>query len=185
MEKDKRIMEPSWWERLREKLSLVLMGRVIISKSLIQFSLNGWGCVPSLLFDLKPIYGGGNEDNVKLLHKVTFTQCCTQCPHPWSRPWSIHTSTRDSCTLMGKFGSVSCGVTANFSWVLVHTSFCLPPLRVCFPDSGKFWWLYGGVNGDLLQEGLCHIQVYHTQNPCPYISPLLTHTSVYYVLHNT
>ena len=20
----------------------------------------------------------------------------------------------------------------------------------------KFWWLYGGVNGDLLQEGLCH-----------------------------
>ena len=24
----------------------------------------------------------------------------------------------------------------------------------------KFWWLYGGVNGDLLQEGLCHTQVY-------------------------
>ena len=23
----------------------------------------------------------------------------------------------------------------------------------------KFWWLYGGVNGDLLQEGLCHTQV--------------------------
>ena len=24
----------------------------------------------------------------------------------------------------------------------------------------KFWWLYGGVNGNLLQEGLCHTQVY-------------------------
>ena len=23
----------------------------------------------------------------------------------------------------------------------------------------KFWWLCGGVNGDLLQEGLCHTQV--------------------------
>ena len=24
---------------------------------------DGWGCVPSLLFDLRPNYGGGNEDN--------------------------------------------------------------------------------------------------------------------------
>ena len=37
----------------------------------------------------------------------------------------------------------------------------------------KFWWLYGGVNGDLLQEGLCHT---HTQSPCPCSSPLLTCT---------
>ena len=35
----------------------------MLSKSLIQFSVEGWGCVPSLLFDLKPNYGGGNEDN--------------------------------------------------------------------------------------------------------------------------
>ena len=41
----------------------------------------------------------------------------------------------------------------------------------------KFWWLYGGVNGDLLQEGLCHTQVYCTQSPCPCSSPLLTCTS--------
>ena len=41
----------------------------------------------------------------------------------------------------------------------------------------KFWWLYGGVNGDHLQEGLCHIQVCCTQSPCPYSRPLLTHTS--------
>ena len=45
------------------------------------------------------------------------------------------------------------------------------------PALCKFWWLYGGVNGDLLQEGLCHIQVSCTQSPCPCRSPLLTHTS--------
>ena len=36
----------------------------------------------------------------------------------------------------------------------------------------KFW-----VNGNLLQEGLCHTQVYCTQSPCPCSRPLLTHTS--------
>ena len=41
----------------------------------------------------------------------------------------------------------------------------------------KFWQLYGGVNGDLLQEGLCHTQVCCTQSPCPWGSPLLTWTS--------
>ena len=47
----------------------------ILSKSLIQFSVDGRGCVPSLLFDLRPNYGGGNEDNGDLLQKkVTCTQ---------------------------------------------------------------------------------------------------------------
>ena len=31
----------------------------------------------------------------------------------------------------------------------------------------KFWQLYGGVNDDLLQEGLCHTQVCFTQSPYP------------------
>ena len=41
----------------------------------------------------------------------------------------------------------------------------------------KFWWLYGGANGNLLQEGLCHTQVYCIQSPCPCSRLLLTHTS--------
>ena len=41
----------------------------------------------------------------------------------------------------------------------------------------KFWQLYGGVNGDLLQESLCHTQVCCTKSPCPCSSPLLTRTS--------
>ena len=32
------------------KLGLVLMGGAMLSKPLIQFSVNGWSCVPSLLF---------------------------------------------------------------------------------------------------------------------------------------
>ena len=35
------------------------MGRVMLSKSLTQFSVDGWGCIPSLLFDLKQRYGKG------------------------------------------------------------------------------------------------------------------------------
>ena len=47
------------------------MGGAMLSKSLIQFSVDGWGFVPSLLFDLRPNYGGGNEDNEDLLQKVS------------------------------------------------------------------------------------------------------------------
>ena len=59
-------------------------------------------------------YGGCNEDNGDLLQKVACRYCYTQCPQPCSRPPLIHTSA-DSWTLMGKSGSVSCGVTASFS----------------------------------------------------------------------
>ena len=99
-------------------------------KSLIQFSVEGQGCFPSLLFDLKPNYGGGNEDNVNLLQKVPCTQCYSQCPQPGSRPLLAHTSPGDSLKFMGKSESVSYGVTAPFSWVPVHTRFCLCPPRV-------------------------------------------------------
>ena len=88
-------------------------------------------------------------------------------PQPSSRPPLTHVSTRDSWTFLGKSGSVSCGVTASFSWVLVHTRFCLCPPRVGFPVLYKFWQLYGGINGNLLQEGLCFTHVYCTQGPCP------------------
>ena len=59
----------------------------------------------------------------------------------------------------------------------MHTRFCLCPPRVYFPVLCKFWQLYGGVNGDLLLESLCHIQVCCTQSPCPCGRPLLTATS--------
>ena len=48
------------------------------SKSLIQFSVDGQGCVPSLFFGLRPNYGRGNDTTVS---------------------HSTHTSARDPCTI--------------------------------------------------------------------------------------
>ena len=67
-------------------------------------------------------------------------------------------------------------VTAPFSLVLVCTRCSLCPPRVYFPVLCKFWQLCGGLSGDLLQEGLCHVQGCCTQSPCPCGSPLLTRT---------
>ena len=54
----------------------------MFNKSLIQFSIDGQGCVPSLLFDLRPNYDGGNEDNGDRLQNVPCMHCCTQSPDP-------------------------------------------------------------------------------------------------------
>ena len=35
----------------------------MLGKSLNQFSVDGWGCVPCLLFGLRPNYGRGNGSN--------------------------------------------------------------------------------------------------------------------------
>ena len=59
------------------------------------------------------------------------------------------------------------------SW-FTHGSVCALQESIS-PVLCKFWQLY--VNGKLLQEGLCHTQVYCTQSPCLCGSPLLTHTS--------
>ena len=45
--------------------------------------------------------------------------CCSQCPWPHGRPLSTHACARNSWASTGKSGSVSCGVTTHFSWVLV------------------------------------------------------------------
>ena len=75
-----------------------------------------------------------NEDNGNLFLKVWCLHCLTQCPWACSRPPLTHASARDSRSLMGKSGSVSCGITAAFSWILMSTRFWLWPPRVCFPS---------------------------------------------------
>ena len=131
---------------------------------------------PSLLFDLRPNYSGGNEDNGDLLQKVPRQTLLHSVPQPCCRPPPTYASAGDSWSHTGKSGSGSCGVTAPFSWVLVHKVLFVPSKSLS-PVLCKFWWLYGGVNGDLLQEGLCHTQVCCTQSPRPCGSPLLTRTS--------
>ena len=107
----------------------------------VQFSVVGWGCVHSLLFDLRPNYGGGNEDDWVLLLKSC---ACTAVLRPCGRPPLTQASTRDLWTLTGKSRSVSCGVTAPFSWVLVHTRFYFCPSSFFCPSSvqvlAALWW---------------------------------------------
>ena len=131
------------------KRGLVLVSKAMLSNSLIQYSVDGLGSLP-----VCPDYGGGSEDNGNLLQRSHACSAALSTPNP-SRPPLAHASSRDSWTLVGKSESVSFVVTAPIFWVLVCTRFCLCPPRVCFPVLCKFLWLYGGVNGNLLREGLC------------------------------
>ena len=65
------------------------MGRAMLSKSLIQFSVDGWSCVPFLLLDLRPNYGGSNEDNGESESEVAYPTLCDpmDCSLPVS---SVH-----------------------------------------------------------------------------------------------
>ena len=60
------------------KLGLVLMGGAMLSKSLIPFSIDGLGCVPSQMFGLRPNCGRGIGGNGDLLQKDLCTHCFIQ-----------------------------------------------------------------------------------------------------------
>ena len=53
----------------------------MLSKSLIQFSVDGRGCVPSLLFDLRPNYGG-NEDDATSFRRLQARTAPLSAPDP-------------------------------------------------------------------------------------------------------
>ena len=52
------------------------------------------------------------------------------CLHPCGEPLLTHAATGDPPTLAGSFGSVSCGASAPFLWVLAHARFCVCPPRL-------------------------------------------------------
>jgi len=81
VDKDKRLMEASCLERLTRGEPESSDGWAMLSKSLIQFSVDGQDCGPFLLF-VPHNYGGRNEDNGDFLQKAPCTHCCIQCPHP-------------------------------------------------------------------------------------------------------
>ena len=176
MNKNKRLMEVSWCERLTEgKLDLVLMGGAMFSKSLIQFSVDGWGCVPFILFDLRPNYGGGSEDNGNLLQKVHGCTAELSAPNPAPGLCQPTPPLETPGHSQASLGQSLVGPLRLFpgSWCTVFVcslqGSVSPVLYKC-----RF---YGGVYGNLLQEGLCHTQVCCTQGPCPCSRTLLTHTS--------
>ena len=147
------------------------MGRAMLSKSLIQFSVDGWGCVPSLLFDLRPNYAGG-----KRIMATSFKRSHDALLH--SVPPALQQATADPClcgdswTLTGKSGTLSCGVAAPFSWVLMCTRFCLCPPRVCFPVLCKFWQLCSvQFSRSVMSDSLRPHELQHTRPRCPSPTP--------------
>ena len=113
---------------------------------------------------------------MQLLQKVPCTHCYTQCPQPCSRPLPTHASTGDFRALTQVWVSLLWGHCSFLLGPGAHKVLFVPS-KSLFPQSCVSSGGCGGVNGDLLQEGLCHTQVCCTQSPCPCGRPLLTCTS--------
>ena len=123
-----------WWRMVRglcklpngrdwqwKKLSLVLVGRVLLGKASIQLSADGCSCTPSLVvvwpeltqpWGLGALWEGWCWTPRGCMPKGTFLAV----PHPSGEPLLTHISIRGPRTPAGRFGSVSCGVTAPFLW---------------------------------------------------------------------
>ena len=149
----------------------------MFSKSLIQFSVDGWSCVPSLLFTL-------GQTMVKIM-KIMVTSfkrshaCTAALSAPTlCRPLPTYASSRDSWTLMGKSGSASCWVTTPFSWVLVHKVLFVPSKSLfpqsCVSSGGSMVGLMAtsSKRAYAIPRSVCC-----TQSPCPCGRPLLTCSS--------
>ena len=152
------------------------MGRDMLSKSLIQFSVDGWSCVPSLLFTWGQTIMEVMKIMVTAFKRSHICTATLSAPNPAAghhQPMPLFEISGHSQASLGQ-SLVGSLLLSPVSWC---TRFCLYPPRVYFPVLCKFWQLYRGINGDL-QEALCHTQVCCTQSPCPCGSPLLTHTSI-------
>ena len=161
---------------MRVKLGLVLMDGDIFSKYVIQFSVDGWSCVPSPLLT----WGQTIVEVMKIM--VTFFKRCHAHTAPLSAPNPAaghHRPTPPPATPGYSWASLGQSLTGSLSFLLGPGVQCF----VCALQQSvstvlcKFWRPFYGVNGDLLQEGLCYTQVCCIQSPCPCGRPLLTHTS--------
>ena len=149
----------------------------MLRKFLIQFSVEGWGCVPSLLFTwAQTMVEVMNimRTSFKRSHACTATLSVPDPATGHRRPKPLTETLGHSQTSLGK-SLVGSLLLSPESWC-IQGSICALQESVS-PVLCKFWWLYDGVNGGLLQEGLCHTQVCCTQSPCPCGRPLLTRTS--------
>ena len=147
----------------------------MLSKSLIQFFVDGWNCVPSLLFT----WGQTTVEVMKIM--VTSFRRSHACTVTLSAPDPVagHHPPMPLLETPGHSqGSLSQSLVVSLllSPRLLCTRFCSCPPRDYFPVLCNFWQLYGGVNGDLLQEGLCHTQVCCTQ-PYPSLLPITSRTN--------
>ena len=156
--------ESARWERLTKlKLGLVLMGGAMLSKYLIPCSVDGWSCVPSLLFTW-------DQTMVEVMKIVTLTATNPAAGH--HQPMPPLETPGDSWANLGQSLMES---LLLFLCPGAHK--VLHVLQESISQSCVSSGIYGGVNGDLIHEGLCHTQVCCTQSPCSCGSLPPTHTS--------
>ena len=121
----------------------------MLSKSLIQFSVEGWGCVLSLFFDLRTNYGGGNEDNGDLLQKVPCMDTTLSAPNPATGHFQSMPLPETPGHLQASLGQSLVRSLFLFLGPGVHRFSCALQHSVCAlqesvsPVLCKFWWLYG------------------------------------------
>ena len=139
-------MSALWWRRLRglcklpdgrnwrrEKLSLALVGRALLSKVLVQLSVMGRVFTPPGSFLVWGDPALGSMVGLMVMFKRVYVKGDLQvllfpCPYPGGEPLPTHTSTRGPPTLALVQQTV--GVTALFLWVLVCARFgWYPPRR--------------------------------------------------------
>ena len=152
---------------LRGKLGLVLMDGAMLSKSLIQFSVDECSCVPSLLLTWNQIM----VEVMKIM--VTSFKRHHACTATLSAPYPAggHHQPMPPPETPGR-SQASLSQSLVGSLLLSPGSWCTQGFVCALQESVspvlcKFWWLYGGVNGDFLQEGLCYTQLSYTQSLCP------------------
>ena len=139
----------------------------MLSKSLIQFSVDEWGQTMVEVMKIK-------ASSFKMSHACTAALSVPNLALGHCQPTPLPGTPGHS--------QASLGQSLAGSLLLSPRSWCAQAFVCSLQESVspalcKVWRLYGGVNGDLLQEGLCHTQVCCTLSPCSCSSPLLTRAS--------
>ena len=130
----------------------------MLSKSPIQFSVDGWGCVPSLLFTWGQTMVEAMKTMATSFKRSDEPYATPSAPNPAAchcRPTALPETSGHSGASLGQ-SLVGSLFLSPGSWC-AQVSVCA--LKIVSPVLCKFWQLHGGVNGELLQDGLCHTQV--------------------------
>ena len=90
MDKDKLWKLPDGRDWLWGNLGLALMGGAMLNKSLIQFSVHGWGCVSFLKFGLRPNYGRVMAVMVTSFKSTYARTVVVSAPDPWQATVNPH-----------------------------------------------------------------------------------------------
>ena len=123
------------------------MGGVMLSKSLIQFSVDGWSCVPSLLFTWVQIMVEVMKVMVTSLKSPHSQTATLGVPNPTAGhrwPTAPLETPGHSGASLGQSLVVSL-LLSPASWC---TRFCLCPPRAFSSVLCKFLQLCGGIDGD-------------------------------------